>query len=110
MVCGLPVAGFAATGVVVRTAPKATIAAHAAGRSRPRGATRVGAMPFGAMPCGAMPGGAMPCGALAARIGPPDLAIPFPGWPSHVRIVRSAAALGYNPINVLLRVLDIAGF
>ena len=27
----------------------------------------------------------------------------------HVRIVRSAAALGYNPINVLLRVLDVAG-
>src|SRR6185312_4209281 len=29
---------------------------------------------------------------------------------SHVRIVRSAAALGRNPVDVLIRVLDVTGF
>ena len=29
---------------------------------------------------------------------------------SHIRIVRPAAALGRNPGNILIRVLDIAGF
>src|SRR3954447_14900565 len=47
----------------------------------------------------------------AARIGPPlGVEAAAPPAPLHVRIVRSTAALGYNPINVLLRVLDIAGF
>jgi hypothetical protein len=30
--------------------------------------------------------------------------------PSHIRIIRSAAALGGGPVDVLLGVLDVAGF
>ena len=28
----------------------------------------------------------------------------------HIRIIRSAAAFGYSPINILCRVFDVAGF
>src|SRR5450631_2190080 len=30
--------------------------------------------------------------------------------PSHIRVIRSATAFGRNPGNVLIRVLDVAGF
>src|SRR3954449_13596943 len=49
-------------------------------------------------------------GGITERTGLPLAGrVSLPVRPLHIRIVRSAAALGYNPINVLLRVLDVAG-
>ena len=55
------------------------------------------------------PGGAWPAASLKApmwqhrgRLGRPS--------PSHIRVIRPAAAFGRNPGDVLIRVLDVAGF